>query len=136
MAIKQFTFSFKLDAKDLFEYIAERNVAMNIDVYGTIPKSSKRKKELAAPPPMLALPAPQGNRKKPTVIQIVLAMLAQDTKSNTSLALIRETIVGAGFSTKTIYTQMLAMRQRGLAKQVSRGFYRITAKGLREVNHG
>jgi hypothetical protein len=135
MAIKQFIFSFKIEAKDLFEYIAERNVAVNIDAYGTAPKAKKQQEQLEAPPSMLALPAPvAGGKSKGRVPMkaVILAFLAANKKGAPSAAL-KELIAHNGHS-KTSYNGVIwVLQQEGMVKRMANGNWRATAKAIQKV---
>src|ERR1700746_1258384 len=136
MAIKQFIFSFKIEAKDLFEYIAERNVAVNIDAYGTAPKKPKQK-AIAAPPPVLALPAPKGDKRTGIQAVIIAFMVAHQQEDVTAEGL-RALIAQSGYSEKSLNNQIFHLRRNKLIRSTGRGKYRVTAKAVRalEANNG
>ena len=130
MPLKKLHIGFDLEIKDLIEYITERDVTMKIDAYGTPPKVPK--KAIAAPPPMLALPPPG---KRPTVKNIVLTYFAAHPDEKAATSALRELSVAAGHAPSTLHGQLWLMRQDGTVKQAGKGFYRITARGLREVHN-
>ena len=133
MAIKTFTFSFKLDAKDLLEYVTERNVGVDIQAFGTEPKQPK----LLTGPKMLALPAPRKNGR-PGIQQAIIAFLIQHKEGVSSPGL--KALLGqTGYSEKSLSNQLWTLRQNGLVRNVGKkghGLYQPTAKALREANHG
>jgi hypothetical protein len=131
MAIKSFTFSFKLDAKDLLEFVTERNVAVNIEAFGTAPKQ----------PQPLALPAPnQGQPKKlplptrrgsrPGIQAVIIGFLVR-RKEGASTAALRALIQQTGYAPSSINNQLYQLRHTGLVKSPKKGIYRATAKAIK-----
>jgi hypothetical protein len=129
MAIKTFTFSFKLDAKDLLEYVSERNVAVDIQAFGTGPKVKQQ--EIAAPATPLLLPPPG----KPLARDLVLLFLV--THQQATGAELRQLLVENGFSEKTSHGLLWGLRQEGLCKSYKKGTYRATVKAIKmmEARH-
>ena len=134
MAIKTFTFSFKLDAKDLLEYVTERNVGVNIEAFGTEPKKPKQPKLLAAPA-KLALPAP-GGKLEPTQAVLLFILDPANTSHEITMKQVTQLLVKVGYSARTGHNLIWRMRENGFLKQYKRGTYRATAKAMKEVNHG
>ena len=132
MAIKQFIFSFKIEAKDLFEYIAERNVAVNIDAYGTAPKPKKQQKAIAAPPPVLALPAPK-NGKRTGIQAVIIAFMVAHQQEDVTAEGLRALIAQSGYSEKYLNNQIFHLRRNKLIRSTGRGKYRATAKAVRAM---
>ena len=145
MPIKSFTFAFKLDAKELLEYVVSRNIALDIHATGT-------KRELPAPeqtqqPPeqMLALPAPPNlssrltdsrSGKKANGLNsrgIVMLFLAQHQEERVSAAGLRDLITQSGYKPSSIGGLLFDLRKYGWVKQAGKGYYRITAKGLQQM---
>lgn len=144
MAIKQFHFSFKLDAKDLLEYVTQNNVAVEIQAFGTPPKQPKAPKQLPAPK-VLALPPPSaphkpGTRKLGATNAMLLFMAAHPKQIVTSAGL-RALLIQQGYSKHTLNNAVWSMKQNGLIRipKGLKGQYRVTPKGTRhaeEIAHG
>ena len=134
MAIKAFTFSFKLDAKDLLEYVTERNIGVHVEAYGTAPKKPK---ELAAPK-MLALPAPR-NKERPGIQAVIMAFLLKH-QEGVKAAVLRQLIVQSGYSAQSYSNQFHQLKNHGLIKNLSKtrrnAVYAPTPKALREAANG
>lgn len=144
MAIKQFHFSFKLDAKDLLEYVTERNVAVEIQAYGSPPKKHKEQKQLVAPPQMLALPPPtprEPGKRKVGAMDSILIFCAMHSDEFVTTDGIKTLLVQQGYSGKSINSALWNLKNNGLIRGVkgTRGRYRVTPKGIRtaeEIAHG
>jgi hypothetical protein len=134
MAIKHFTFSFKLDAKDLLEYVTERNVAVEIQAFGTKPKP-----KLETPPKPLALPAPtQFGRQG---MQNVLVAFVLAHKEGVSMAGLKALFEQSGYSQKSLSNAIYNARTTGLIKRTGNNFsakFYATAKAVKltEVVNG
>jgi hypothetical protein len=138
MPIKSFTFAFKLDAKELLEYVVNRNMAVDIHATGT-----KRTEVESVVPPLpaldqqLALPAPKGRSRdfSGNSRGVVLMFMAQHPKENYSYAVVRALLEQTGYSAKSVGSLLDALQKAGWVKKSTsaKGGWRITAKGLRKV---
>lgn len=134
MAIKHFNFSFKLDVKDLLEFITERNAGVEIQAFGTPPKVPK---QLAAPK-TLALPPPnkrEPGKRKGGAMNSILIFLAQHPKENISTAGLSAMLIQQGFSHYTLNNALWTLKSTGFVRSIkgTRGQYRITPKGIRQA---
>jgi hypothetical protein len=119
--IKSFTFAFKLDAKDLLAYIADRNIAVDIHATGTHRPGPKA---LPAPTGRLALPPP-GKTGSQRFIQ---AYFAQHPKETVSIKQVAALLEGAGFSPRSNYGVIHLLLGKGMVRRVGKGQYRATAR--------
>lgn len=144
MAIKQFTFTFKLDAKELLEYVSERNVAVDIQAFGTGPKPKPQNKpqKLTAPAKQLSLPAPGKRSRKLGAKNAVIGFFLMHHGEEVTLQALRDMLVSEGFSAKTAHTALWTLKGEGMIKKPAgtKGVYRPTAKLLKqngeEATHG
>lgn len=134
MAINKFRFTFEIEAKDLFEYISERNAGVEIQAFGTPPKEQKKQltahKTLALPPP--TQPMEPGKRKM-GAMNSLLIFLALHPKESMSTAGLRTMLMQQGYSGKTLSNAIWTLKNGGFARKSARGTYRVTAKGIREA---
>jgi hypothetical protein len=113
MPIKSFNFSFKLDAKDLLEYITEKNIAVDIQAFGTAPRQPRA--QVTGPTGMLALPAPPVKRlgMHYTIIAFLVAH-----REGCSMAGLQALMTQSGYSPKSLPGQVYKLRVAGLIKSV------------------
>jgi hypothetical protein len=137
MPIKSFTFAFKLDAKELLEYVVNRNIAVDIHATGT-KRQEQEVAELSPPAKLLALPAPHplaGERKSGNgrigSKAVVLFHLAQHERA--SAAQLKAALLEAGYKSSTINNLIYTMKKEGLVSLSSQG-YRILNKGLKKLD--
>jgi hypothetical protein len=131
MPIKSFTFAFKLDAKELLNYIVERNIAVDIQATGI-----KRQPELLpAAEPTLALPAPLPAQENSdhNSRDIILMFMARHQEHKMSLAALRALLEQSHYSPKSLSNLIHILYKGGFVKKAGSGHYRITVKGLRRV---
>jgi hypothetical protein len=112
MAIKSFTFSFKLDTKDLLEFITEHDIAVNIEALDTKPQVSD-------------LPAPK--KRELTIPGTIISFLIRH-KEGASTEALKALLIQAGYSEKSLNNQLFTLRQNGLVKSIGRGKYQATAR--------
>jgi hypothetical protein len=136
MPIKSFTFAFKLDAKELLNYVVEKNLQVDIHATG----SKRQEQEVAALPatePMLALPAPHpipgeralnGRMGSKAVVLFYLAMHKRASSKELGAALIE-----AGYKHNTLNNLLHTMKADGLVSRSAQG-YRILSKGLKVLD--
>ena len=137
MPIKSFTFAFKLDAKELLEYVVNRNIAVDIHATGT-KRQEQETAELPAPPQMLALPAPHpiaGERKDPHgrlgSRAVVLFYLAAHKRA--SGIELKDALVKAGYKASTSHGLLWNLKMEKVIAKTSQG-YRILNKGLKMLD--
>ena len=131
MAIKQFTFSFKLNAEELLAYVVEHNIAVNIEAYGTGPKKPQAPQELAEItelPAMLALPGPRMGKQ--SIQAVIIAFLLRHQEGATATTL-RELLDQSGHSQKSFNGQIHLLKQKGLVKSNGHGAFKATPKALK-----
>jgi hypothetical protein len=139
MPIKSFTFAFKIDAKDLLSYVAEKNLQVDIQASGSSKKLAELEVEaLPAPQPMLALPAPHpisGQRKDPAgrigSRAVILFYLAAHKRARAKD--IKAALVQAGYKEHTFNSLIWTMKGEGLVSSSSQG-YRLLNKGLKKID--
>jgi hypothetical protein len=137
MPIKSFTFAFKIDAKELLNYVVEKNVAVDIHATGT-KRQEQEAVALPSTPQPLALPAPQpiaGERKSPNgrmgskaVVLFYLAKHGRAAAKDLKVALME-----AGYSVSTYNGLMWVLKKEGLVSRSAQG-YRILNKGLKKLD--
>jgi hypothetical protein len=136
MPIKSFTFAFKLDAKELLEYVVNRNVA--VDIHATCTRRQELE-QLPAPEQPLALPPPPSKKgTRNTDIRnnsrgVVLSFMARHPEEKYSNTVLRTLLEQTGYSPNTLHGMIFIMHKTGLVKKAGKGHYRITAKGLRKL---
>ncbi len=113
MPVKSFTFAFKIDAKELLAFVADRNIAIDIHATGT------NRAALPKPNGQLALPAPD---KKSTLQSMVEAYFASHPKET-----ITTKQVGALLG-RMPYGTLHILLSKGVIKRVGPAQYRATAK--------
>jgi hypothetical protein len=133
MPIKSFTFAFKLDAKELLNYVVERNIAVDIHATG---QRRQEMEQLPAPEQPLALPPPRSLNSRnldPLTNSrgVVLTFLAKHDK--VSAAGLRALLVQSGFAASTFHGMIWSMHKAGLVRKAGKGHYRIAAKGRQMV---
>jgi hypothetical protein len=131
MPIKTFTFAFKLDAKELLNYVVERNIAVDIHATGTKRELPPPEQPALPATPQLALPPPTRNNGKPGSKNIVLLFVAQHKSVSTSE--INSALEEAGYSPNTSHGLLFNMRKEGLLLRAGKARYRISAKGQKIV---
>jgi hypothetical protein len=136
MPIKSFTFAFKLDAKELLEYVVNRNMAVDIHATGTrrpeVELIPSPEQPLALPPP----PIKKGARNPDLHTNsrgIVLAFMARHPEEKYSNAVLRALLQQTGYSPNTLHGMIFIMHKARLVKKAGKGHYRITAKGLKKL---
>jgi hypothetical protein len=134
MPVKSFTFAFKLDAKELLEYVVNRNVAIDIHATGT---RRQEVEQLSAPEQPLALPSPPQKTKardlnpRTNSRGVVLAYMSNRSDEKHSVSALRALIEQAGFSGNTLHGMLFIMLKAGLIRKAGKGHYRIASKGRR-----
>jgi hypothetical protein len=129
MPVKSFTFAFKLDAQELLTFIAERNVAVDLHVTGTkrLPEPDAQSAQ-----DVLALPAPS-QKPEHSSRELVLKFMARHPKERFSVAVLRAMLVQSHFSPNTVSNVVYILYGAGMIRKSGKGNWKITAKGLREV---
>jgi hypothetical protein len=134
MPIKSFTFAFKLDAKELLEYVVNRNVAIDIHATGTrkqeVEQLSASEQPLALPPPPHK-PGVRNLDSRTNSRGVVLAYMFHRPDEKHSFSALRALLEQTGYSGNTLHGMLYVMLKAKLIRKSGKGYYRIATKGLR-----
>ena len=125
MGIKKVTVSFDVPITAFLGLIATGHSEMKLSVYGDEPRKPKLNK-----PDVKLLPAP----KKANVQGIILQMLA--ARETVETKTLKQGVASAGFSPKSINSQMHHLKRKKMIRPVAHGVYKLTAGGQKAVAHG
>lgn len=151
MPIKTFEFAFKLDAKDLLEYVVHRNIAVDIRATGsrrpevTIMPSTQQPDQLPTPEQPLALSAPDhGVNPRLTAGKkgkgnsglnsrgIVMLFLAQ-RREKVHSAELKKLLTTTGYAESSYASLIHGLCSLKWVRGDGKGHYNITAKGLQQL---
>jgi len=109
--------------------VTERNIAVDIQAFGTTPPQTKKK--VAAPHKMLALPKP-GAGNRPPKIRVAMAAFLVAHKAGVTKEALGALLVQMDFSAKSLSGQLHLLKKEGLVRKTAQGLYIPTAKALKQ----